>query len=480
MSPLQLVWLSIAVSTASVIVLFLRCGARDILPYMAAYFAFFGLGPAINFARDEEIYFRIDLDGIGKASVGLALALAAMAVTGLLIPPRTEPLAPATSRTGDRTSVETTPRLLPFVPATLFGLAAYAIAIIALRGPQMLQLDKIARIDVAGSLHYRYLLVEFFACSLYFVARHRRLDRIAYWTNLACYTAYCLMTRERDFIFILFALLLYLLVLQGRGNIVALAVAASAFILVATYLAGRRSGREFGVTSALNEGSVLIVDTLVMGLVPSTYQFLMGQSYLDALLSLPPGFLIGDRGSLGQWLIDTVAPSSPSGYGFSMTAEAYINFGMPAVPVVFGAVTALQRYLLARAPRGPFPTYLSMLFTITWMYNFRGESRAFLVSIAGGVLFYGAVTLFALRGARDASEVAPAPGPDEASPPPAHPAGVPEAAGRRSGRPKQRPGRPAKGPARPETRPAQPAARPVQVAKRTLRQEKAGNAALSA
>lgn len=386
MSSLQLVWLSIVVSATSVFALFLRGGKRDVLPYLAAYFMFFGLGPAINFAGHQKIYHLIDIDDLGKASLGIALAIAGMAVTGLLLPANSQRTHP----------IETPnePRQFPLVPVALFGLTAYALVVITLRGPEMLQVDKHARIALAGDWHYKFLLLQFFACSLYFVTRRRTVDRVAYWANLACYIAYCLATRERDFIFVIFALLLYRQARRRRGSLTVLGATAGAAILLATFLASMRSKKEFGVNSALNEGSVLIVDTFVVGLVPARVQYLMGQTYVDALLNLFPTFLVGERGSLSAWLLETVAPTSRSGWGFSLTAEAYLNFGPLAIPVVFGALTAIQRWLAARAPHGHFATYASILFTLVWMYNFRGESRAFIISMAGGLAFYGAVSLF--------------------------------------------------------------------------------------
>lgn len=65
-----------------------------------------------------------------------------------------------------------------------------------------------------------------------------------------------------------------------------------------------------------------------MTLVPTSYGFLHGKSYLLALTWLLPGFLSNNAwqaASMNNW-IDTVRYTG-NGWGFSTTAEAYYNFG---------------------------------------------------------------------------------------------------------------------------------------------------------
>ena len=70
-----------------------------------------------------------------------------------------------------------------------------------------------------------------------------------------------------------------------------------------------------------------------MGLVPSSYSYRYGMSYLASLTSWIPSFFFGSRANhpvviwahLAEWLKDALQKSY--GPGFSMVAEAYINFG---------------------------------------------------------------------------------------------------------------------------------------------------------
>lgn len=385
-----MVWLSVGVGLSGVVALFWRCGSRDILPYLAAYFMLFGLGPAVNVALAAPTYWQIDQSQIGKASMGVALGVAGLSVVGLLMPP--------TKGAVDAERLRSSTKQFPLVPVILFGLAFYALAILATRAPELLATDKLGRIDLAGRWHYPYVLCEMFACSLYFLARQHSLSRIAYWMNFACYVSYCLVTQERDFLFGIFAILLHIRLFRRRVTIIPLLCAGGASVLIATYMTSLRSGDSpFGFSESLNEGSVMIVDTLVMGIVPSSVPYSLGETYVNALGSLIPNLFTAREPSLADWLMSIVAPGASGGYGFSMTAEAYMNFGIAFIPVVFAAHAFAQRRLVARVGRNNFLAYLNILFTITWMYNFRGESRAILATLTYGALFYLAIELTSIK-----------------------------------------------------------------------------------
>ncbi|RKR91334.1 O-antigen polysaccharide polymerase Wzy-like protein [Micromonospora pisi] len=378
-----MIWISVVGAIAVPILLLLRSGRRDVLPYLAGYFAFFGLGPAVNYALGRDIYYGIVTDRIGAASFGLLLGLLGMLLVGVLLPVRRGAL--------DRTRLDDAAHPLPLVAPLLLGLAGYALAIMVWHGPAMLAGNKLDRITLAGPWHYDYLLLQTMACSLYFAARSTRLGTIAYATNIACYVGYCLVTNERDFLFALFAVLLHVQIFRRRAMSLRLALIGGTGIVVATYLASIRSpGVGEGTTRLLNEGTVTFPDTYVMNLVPDQMPHRYGETYWDALLGVLP---IGQQYALAQWLVDLYAPGSPGGYGFSLAAEAYLNFGMAGIPLVFVALTVVQRLLARRVDQGDFYLYASMLFTITWMYNFRGESFALVKTLVYGAVLYGGLHL---------------------------------------------------------------------------------------
>ncbi|AXH91735.1 MULTISPECIES: O-antigen polysaccharide polymerase Wzy [Micromonospora] len=390
LSTTTAIWLTLAVSLAMLLALFLRSGRTDLLPYVFAYLAFFGLGPAINYALGNEIYIGIVTDKIPAACLVLALALGGVTLVGLLMPVR--------DRLPDLTALGRTPRENPVLPVVLYGLAAYTLAILVTRGPAMLAADKLGRIELAGPLHTRYLVVEMCACSIYFLARAVRPARIAYWVNLGLYVLYCLATSERDFLFVLFAVVLHVLLLQRRRISPKFGIAGVAFVLAATYLSAVRSGDALNLSKVLNEGSTLFVDTFVLTNAADSLRLWPGESYLNGFLTAMPSALVPERPMLMSWLVDAWLPGSSSGFGFSLTAEAYANFGYLGVPVVFAALTLGHRLLFFRAAQGHVYAYASILYTISWMYGFRGESASLLATLLHGVAFYTVIWLGSLKG----------------------------------------------------------------------------------
>lgn len=417
MNPVLVVWLCVGAAAAAVTLLLVTSRQRDVLAYLGAYFLYFGLGPAINFATGRAFYEGTNVAQISRACLGITLALAAMSLVGLLVP--------TSGRIPDRSRLDRTDRRFRLVPALLFGLAGYAVVVLAWRGPAMLSAGKLERIALAGPLHYRYLLVEMLACALYFLVRGDRTARVAYWVNALCYLMYCLFTNERDFLFVALSVLLHIQFFRRRGVPLRLALFAGLGILLGTYLFSVRSGgTDVGLTQALNQGSVLFVDTYVMGLVPTALPFAYGATYLNALLSLLPDPVHVAQPTLMQWLMESFAPDSASGFGFSLTAEAYLNFGLIGAPVVFALLALVQRLLILRVDRNHFFAYASIVFTTAWLYGFRGESGTFLKCLVYGVVFFAVIHLTStpapdrspIRGGRSLGELLAQPGHGGAQP----------------------------------------------------------------
>jgi hypothetical protein len=382
-------WLSAGLAALAVAVLLLVGGRRDMLAYLAAYFFLFGFGPVLSHLLGAKIYFGTNTLLIGRAALGLLLAFAGVLAAGLLLPQRrdfADPLA------------DPPRRRLPLVPAVLAVLTLYALAVLAWGGPAFLAGNKLDRIAVAGPGHYDYLLLQLCACALYFVAHETSTGRFCYRLNLAVYIAYCLATGERDFVFVLFALVLHRELVRGPRRLPRPLLAGAALMAGATALFALRGGGPAtapDATQLLNQGSVLFVDTWVMTHVPAVEPYQHGASYLHALLNLVPG---QPQVPLSQWLVDRYAPGSASGYGFSLTGEAYLNFGLAGIPVLFALLTAAHRWLANRIDRAPFYAYCSLLFTVAWMYGFRGDSQSLLKTCVYGAAFYGVIRLVSARG----------------------------------------------------------------------------------
>jgi hypothetical protein len=168
-------------------------------------------------------------------------------------------------------------------------------------------------------------------------------------------------------------------------------------VLAATYLASARTGTGADFTQVFNQGSTMFVDTFVMELVPSAMPFQHGETYVRAFAGIVPFSTAANQQMLMDWLVATHAPGSESGYGFSLAAEAYLNFGLVGILVVFAVLTVSHRYLLDRLDHNHFFPYASILFSVSWMYAFRGESATLLRTLAYGAALFVVLRLTSVR-----------------------------------------------------------------------------------
>jgi hypothetical protein len=395
-------WYAVLLAGLVIPVLLLVGGSRDVLAYLAAYFFLFGFGPVLSHLLGAKIYFGTNTLLIGRAALGLLLAFGGVLAGGLLVRQRAD-LGGAGGLRGAAT------HRFPLLPVVLVALSLYATTVLVLGGTGFLAGTKIDRIGVAGPGHYDYLLFEMFACALYFMADGSHAGRFTYRLNLVVYVAYCLSTGERDFVFVLFSIVLHRELARG-GSFAKPVGYGVALLLGATLIFSLRGGGPTDTTQVLNQGSVLFVDTWVMTHVPAVDPFTHGATYWQAVLNLVPGHA---QPPLAQWLVDRYAPGSASGYGFSLTGEAYLNYGLWGIPVLFAGLAVAHRMLINRMDRAPVYAYCSVLFTVAWMYGFRGESAGLLKTCVYGLVFYGVLRLVSVRVPTGAPVGAPVGGDEE-------------------------------------------------------------------
>jgi oligosaccharide repeat unit polymerase len=128
-------------------------------------------------------------------------------------------------------------------------------------------------------------------------------------------------------------------------------------------------GKADAVTSSISEmGGSMFPMLQTMRLVPSLYDYKYGSSYLFSLTSVIPNFGFWDLhpamkyGNLNAWLQDALHLGY--GPGYSIVAEAYINFGkfgclmMLLLGWVFGKVFNYGEY----NKNNPLPFVLSIIF----------------------------------------------------------------------------------------------------------------------
>ncbi|MET0237946.1 MAG: O-antigen polysaccharide polymerase Wzy [Kibdelosporangium sp.] len=374
---MSLVALNLAGSLVILVWLYRRGRARNVLFSVSAVFLFFTFGPLVNLLLDQPVYFGIVAETVSQASTGFLLALVGLLAADIIKPQRssfaTDGLVPV--RTYD---------LLPLV---LGCLASYAAYVLATAGPEMIGADKLARIELAGQWHYPYLLMETFALALYVIAQRTRFTRNLYLANAAVYLVYCLVTTERDFIFVGFALLIQRQLFRRGVRSGRLILFGTVSVVLASGLATVRENLEFGVTQTLNQGSVLFVDSFVMNAVPGTYPYRLGQTYLDAVTSVLQ-LSWSDRLPLDEWLVSLYTPGWTGGYGFSLTAEAYLNFGMLGIPVVFALIGLGVRSLVNRCDQSDLAAYLTVLAIAGLLNALRGDSAQLLKIVVYGTVFF--------------------------------------------------------------------------------------------
>ena len=183
---------------------------------------------------------------------------------------------------------------------------------------------------------------------------------------------------------------LVLTVMQWARSGVALGLADQASALA--------EARQEGVLPALlGLGSNLFIASRVVEWVPEEAPYEHGLTYVHTAENLLPSFVLPElrQESLLDWFKQRYAPTSQSGYGFGMEAEAYLNFGLAGPILVF----ALWAFFLCRVHAGyrALPGALLYRYTYTFfvpfsLYCIRGDS---LMCVKGLLYSVGAIWLVA-------------------------------------------------------------------------------------
>ncbi|HET7475465.1 MAG TPA: O-antigen polysaccharide polymerase Wzy [Dermatophilaceae bacterium] len=389
MSDQALIYTSLTACLALLGLMYISSRGRSIHFFVASFFALFSLGPVVNYITGASIFAGIRPQYIGRATFGFAVAIAALALSQVL--------SRARRRRGAvevRPAAEAAVTKYPLVYLALGVLIVYGLIGVAALAPVFTTGSKIQSLQVSGSSHYVYLLAELAAVSAFFMLRRDRLGYQLWIANACVYVAYCLITFERDFLFVFFSVFLhYQLFSRKHSKPGRLVLAGLASAAVATVLFAQRGDSEVSVAGLLNQGSVLFVDTFVMSLVPVQLAFASGTTYVSALASVAPSWLYDSKHvGLSEWLVGIYAPGSPSGYGFSLTGEAYLNFGYYGIFGAFLVLGLVLGGLSRRFARSDWASYASVYYATIFMYAIRGDSEQVLKSMLYGGLFFVVVT----------------------------------------------------------------------------------------
>lgn len=147
------------------------------------------------------------------------------------------------------------------------------------------------------------------------------------------------------------------------------------------------------ILSELGGSMGVIAHTLE--LVPSVRAFDMGASYLYALLTVFPNLFWDvhpsiSRGTGSDWLVWTVDPvtaAAGGGLGFSVIAEAYLNFGWIGVPLVMGTIGFLVALLVRWMNSSPDPARVALVACI--LPKIMGLARAETTNVMRSLVWHG-------------------------------------------------------------------------------------------
>ncbi len=379
----------IFIATLILAVLAIRYAGNNVLFFVAGFFFFFAFGPVLSVLEGKGTYFGTRLNYERQATYGFVLALAGILIADVLYPQRR-----AFSLRALLVTVQG--RGYRRYGAALGVLILVMVGSVLLNLPVLISGNKLEKIS-AMPAHYDVLLIEACLLSAHFVVHANPGIRRLYYLNAATYVCYCVLTDERDFLLLLFSILLHRFILSGRSISIRAMITGTACVLLGVVLFSIRSHETVDSVALLNQGSLLFVDTYVISLVPVSVPFAHGSTYVSSLHNILPFGLGGDgHRTLSQWLVNSYAPGSSSGYGFSLSAEAFLNFGLLGIPVVFGLIALVQRFLVNRFDRSLWASSMSIFFLFYFMYAIRGESVQLFKAVTYAIMIYG-LSLASLR-----------------------------------------------------------------------------------
>jgi hypothetical protein len=142
------------------------------------------------------------------------------------------------------------------------------------------------------------------------------------------------------------------------------------------------------ISSILNQGSLLFINTFSLKLLHERIDYFMGFTYLNSLFNLFPSWIYKTDFNTLDWFKNNYAAASTSGYGFGLDAEGYINFSYLGVFFTFFGLLFIQRKITKYITTHPFFLYYSVFFSAFTMYSIRNDSLALFKGNLYGIIFF--------------------------------------------------------------------------------------------
>ncbi|PNG15460.1 O-antigen polysaccharide polymerase Wzy [Stutzerimonas stutzeri] len=350
--------------------------------YLLLYLYFFA-GPFAARLFGYEIYVGIQSDFLSEALLVLSVAVFAM-MLGSWLPVRSERVLDVFSASGGEKNI--------FLLLPIFGLLLVVLALFWLYFLGIMQsgMNKTEKISAVGIYHYAVVTLVPAALIAYMALTIEvRRNYLIFIICVFFYCLYSLFMGERDFLLLALPIYFWLIRDAFTGLRYPLALFVF-FVFVFVSMSGGRSDifNQGFVSSLLNQGSNLMVMTNVLQYVEDGGEFILGASYISAVVNLITAGLVNVAESRSVWF-SSYYSNGASAYGFSLEAEAYLNFGIAGVLVAFflyGYYYAWIEYLAIR--RSHLGCLLYYHFLFFGVYAIRGESLVVLKSLAYCLFFF--------------------------------------------------------------------------------------------
>jgi oligosaccharide repeat unit polymerase len=385
-------WLPIVVSITILLVALLVAGPKDPLFVVCLFYFYFAFGPVFNFILGNEIYSGTLQKHIPEATWIFTLGLAGFLVAILISKP--------IDYSYPTQVADSSPRYFVLNPILIISIL-FQLGIMIYWGPRLIGMDKNSMINTTGLWwHYNFLLLQHFLAVFFLLTKERHITRKLLVINFALFLVYCLLFSERDFVLILVSLAVYYNFLQPSKSgelryMMRLVVLLMVGAALATWLAYERMGSSnYNYGIILNQGNLLFVNTQIIDRVTDHSVALQhGATFVNSFLNLLPRQIYSTKFYLLDWFKDIYAPLGPSGYGFALDAETFLNFSYPGIPVVFFVLGIIMRWVSAKARKNPFFLYLSVNYMIFLMSALRNDSLSLMKGTLYAIVFFVVVII---------------------------------------------------------------------------------------
>ncbi|GAB3003488.1 O-antigen polymerase [Psychrosphaera aestuarii] len=350
------------------------------LMFYILFYIYFTLGPVLAYYLGFGIY-----SGIKETYIADAVTVFCIALLGLFVSKIVQS-RPSKILVGESSRSKWHVQLVLIALSLVLGLA-YLNLMMKIGGAS----KKSDILDKIGALHYIVMYIApLLVCIRLSIKRSfTKYDAVIFMA----FTWYCLLIGERDFVLIIIPCILTYS-LYRKISLTKLGLLLLVCSILFTALSLLRANLEGdsvleALKAILSQGSNLMIVTNVLRWIEVGYfDFYYGVTYVDSVLSLVQLKQFETIGRLTIWFTEMYGANvRPGAFGFSIEAEAFMNFGYIGVFAFFFCVGSLFRVFWLRAIAGDsLALFISVYASYIAIYAIRGDFNMMLKGIVYGVL----------------------------------------------------------------------------------------------